>query len=429
MPKNACLIEHIIPREVIDSRGFPTVEVEVVLKNGMVGRAIAPSGASTGKFEALEMRDSDLTRFQGKGVLKVIRAIRRDISPHLIGLPGDQQALIDGTLCRLDGTENKSHLGANALLPISMACAKAAAQAHAMPLYRYLGGSRASTLPVPLINILNGGAHANNGLDIQEFMIVPIAARDMMEAIELCASVFHTLKSQLKGKGFSTAVGDEGGVAPPLQGTIAALDTIMEAIVAAGLTPNKDIALALDVAASELYDGARSLYHMDGTDHDSNSLIHFYGELVNQYPIVSIEDPLDQEDFHGYQKMTELLGERIQIVGDDIFVTNRIRLDRGIKMGAANAILIKLNQIGTVTETLDVIDHALHHGYTTIISHRSGETEDTFIADLAVGVNAGQIKTGSLCRSERTAKYNQLLRIQESLGGFSRLANDFLRRN
>ncbi len=416
-------ISNILAREILDSRGFPTVEVDVILANGVRGRAVVPSGASTGKFEALELRDGDFHRFQGKGVKRVVQMIETDIFQHLQGYAADQQRAIDSMLCDLDGTDNKSHLGANGTLAVSMACAKAAAKAYQMPLYRYLGGGNAHTLPMPLINIINGGAHANNGLDVQEFMIVPVGACTFMEALELSAAVFHALKAILKKQGISTAVGDEGGVAPTLKGTKAALDLMMQAIVEAGLTPGEHIALAMDVAASEFYDEAKGLYRYEGAEHDSASMLSIYTNLVDHYPILSIEDPLDQEDFKGFTAMTKALGNRLQIVGDDLFVTNKTRLSQGIAQGAANAILIKLNQIGTVTETLDVIEKAHRAGYKSIISHRSGETEDTFIADLAVAVNAGQIKTGSLCRGERTAKYNQLLRIAENLSGQAQFAH------
>ncbi len=417
-------ISNILAREVLDSRGFPTVEVDVMLDNGMKARASVPSGASTGAFEALDMRDGDKHRFQGKGVRCVIETIEADIFQLLQGHRVDQQRKIDRMLCDLDGTENKSKLGANATLAVSMACAKVASRAYKMPLFRYLGGVGAHTLPMPLINIINGGAHANNGLDIQEFMIVPVAARTFMEALELSAAVFHTLKLLLKKRGISTAVGDEGGVAPRLGGTEEALDLIMEAIVDSGLMPGEHIALALDVAASEFYDANKGLYVYGGRDQDSPSMIAVYSKLVDDYPLVSIEDPLDQEDFKGFAEMTRTLGHRLQIVGDDLFVTHKKRLEKGIAHGAGNAILIKLNQIGTVTETLDVIAQAQRAGYKTVISHRSGETEETFIADLAVAMNAGQIKTGSLCRSERTAKYNQLLRIAECLGSTAHFAVD-----
>lgn len=406
-------ISNILAREILDSRGFPTVEVEVHLENGMHARASVPSGASTGKFEAVEKRDGDLSRYMGKGVESVVEAIESDIFLSLQGLHADNQRKIDDTLIAMDGTPNKSKFGANATLAVSLACARVAARSHRMPLYTYLGGIAANTLPMPLINILNGGVHANNPLDVQEFMIVPVAAEKFSEALSLSALVFHTLKGLLKKKGMSTAVGDEGGVAPMLKTTREALDFLCEAIHSAGLRPGHDIALALDVAASEFFkDG---LYHFEGREHDAASMLDFYEKLVADYPILSIEDPLDQEDFAGYTSLTKKLGDSIQIVGDDIFVTNQKRLARGIDEKCANAILIKLNQIGTLTETMDVVEKAHKAGFKTIISHRSGETEDTFIADLAVAVNAGQIKTGSLCRGERTAKYNQLLRIEERL--------------
>lgn len=409
-------ITNILAREVLDSRGYPTVEAEVILESGMRARAIVPSGASTGMFEALERRDADFHRFQGKGVMNVVETIRQDIAPLLKGHRVHDQRGIDHLLCHADGTPNKSKLGANATLAVSMACARAAALGHHVPLFRYLGGGHAHRLPMPLINIINGGAHANNGLSIQEFMIVPVGARTLLEALELSFAVFSTLKALLHKRGLSTAVGDEGGVAPPLFGTEDALDLVMEAIAQAGLNAGEDIALALDVAASEFYDSATEYYHYNAKNYDAQTLIdEIYAPLLNHYPILSIEDPLDQNDFKGYTTFTQRFGHRVQIVGDDLFVTNPERLKNGIAQGACNAILIKLNQIGTVTETLDVIEQAHRAGYKTVISHRSGETEDTFIADLSVAVNAGQIKTGSLCRSERTSKYNQLLRIQEQI--------------
>lgn len=417
-------ISNILAREILDSRGFPTVEVEVHVENGMHARASVPSGASTGKFEAVEKRDGDLSRYLGKGVESVVESIESDIFQSLQGLRADQQRKIDDVLIDLDGTHNKSKLGANATLAVSLACARVSARSHRTPLYTYLGGVAANTLPMPLVNIINGGAHANNALDIQEFMIVPVAAEKFSEALSLSALVFHTLKGLLKKKGMSTAVGDEGGVAPMLSSTTDALDFIMDAIVEAGLRPGEDIALALDVAASEFYNVGKGHYHFEGKEHDAAAMVDFYAKLAGSYPILSIEDPLDQDDFKGYTTMTEKLGHKLQIVGDDIFVTNRARLKKGIAEKAANAVLIKLNQIGTLTETMDVVECAHKGGYKTIISHRSGETEDTFIADLAVALNSGQIKTGSLCRGERTAKYNQLLRIEERLGRQAYFARD-----
>lgn len=409
-------ITHILAREILDSRGIPTVEAEIILESGMRARASVPSGASTGMFEALERRDGDFHRFNGKGVTHVIHTIKEEIAPLLKGHRVDDQRGIDHLLCRHDGTPNKSKWGANATLAVSMACARAAALAHHAPLSRYLGGVNAHLLPMPLINIINGGAHANNGLNIQEFMIVPVGAQTFMEALELSFAVFSTLKTILHKRGLSTAVGDEGGVAPPLFGTEDALDLLMESIAHAGLNAGEHIAIALDVAASEFYDMTTQSYHYNAKHYNAETLMEeVYAPLLDQYPILSIEDPLDQNDFKGYTAFTQRFGHRVQIVGDDLFVTNPKRLQQGIDMGACNAILIKLNQIGTVTETLDVIDMAHRAGYKTIISHRSGETEDTFIADLAVATNAGQIKTGSLCRSERTGKYNQLLRIQERI--------------
>jgi enolase len=421
-------ISNIKAREILDSRGFPTVEVDVILDDGSMGRASVPSGASTGKFEALEKRDHDERRYQGKGVLTVVDSINSEIHPHLQGLDASNQEKIDKKLIDLDGTEKKEKLGSNAILPVSLACAKAAAASYKMPLYRYLGGTSAKTLPIPLINILNGGVHANNGLSVQEFMIVPIGADSFTQALEYSSKVFFSLITILKSKGMSTAVGDEGGVAPPVSTTREALNLILEAITAAKLTPGKEIALALDVAASEFYNARDNVYEIDGEKKSPAALLMYYENLVNVYPIVSLEDPFDQEDFAHYSSLTSLIGNRCQIVGDDIFVTNISRLDQGIKEKAANAILIKLNQIGTLSETLNVIDHAKRNGFNTVISHRSGETEDTTMSDLAIATNAGQIKTGSLCRSERTAKYNQLLRIQEELGKSGTFFNPFLKK-
>jgi enolase len=408
------IIYDVFAREVLDSRGNPTVEVEVTLESGLAGRAIVPSGASTGEREALELRDGDPKRYKGKGVLKAVDNVNNTIAPEMEGLDVIDQAYIDNLLIEMDGTENKSNLGANAILGVSMACARAASEYIDLPLYQYIGGIRGRELPVPMMNVINGGAHAQNSLDVQEFMIVPAGAENFKEALRMGTEVFHTLKGILKDKGYSTGVGDEGGFAPQIKSTKEALDTLMVAIEKAGYKPGKDILLALDVAASELY--KKNKYHIDGNVWDSTKLIDFYDSLIKKYPIISIEDGFAENDWKGWQAFTEQCASKIQIVGDDVFVTNpKIFLD-GIKKGVANSILIKLNQIGTVTETLTTIELAKRAGYTCVISHRSGETEDAFIADLAVATNAGQIKTGSASRSERIAKYNQLLRIEEGLG-------------
>ncbi|HZI89097.1 MAG TPA: phosphopyruvate hydratase [Candidatus Polarisedimenticolia bacterium] len=406
-------IESIYAREVLDSRGWPTVEVEAALRGGAVGRAAVPSGASTGSREALELRDGDAKRFLGKGVTKAVTAVNETIAGHLVGEDAGNQASIDHLLIELDGTPNKKQLGANAILGVSMAVARAAAEAHALPLYRYLGGANARTLPVPLMNVVNGGAHADNNLDIQEFMIVPVGADSFSEALRMGSEVFHTLRKLLHEKGLVTAVGDEGGFAPNLGKNAEALEFLTRAIEKAGYRPGEDVSLALDVAASELFKGGS--YTLDGKKIDARGMTQYFAELTERFPIVSIEDGLAEGDWDGWKHLTESLGGAVQLVGDDIFVTNPEILSRGIEGGIANSILIKLNQIGTVTETLDTIEMAKRAAYTTIISHRSGETEDTTIADLAVAVNAGQIKTGSLSRSDRIAKYNQLLRIEEQL--------------
>jgi enolase len=407
-------IESVFAREILDSRGQPTVEVDVTLSGGAMGRAAVPSGASTGSREALELRDQDPKRYLGKGVTRAVQAVNEQISARLVGEDAADQAAIDRLLIDLDGTQNKENLGANAILGVSMACARAAADAHALPLYRYLGGANARTLPVPMMNVVNGGAHADNNLDIQEFMIVPVGLPSFAEALRAGAEVFHTLKKILKEKGLVTAVGDEGGFAPSLERNSEALDLILHAIEKAGYRPGEQIALALDVASSELYEKGR--YALDGKKGlDSDAMIAYLSGLTAKYPIVSIEDGLAEADWDGWKRMTAALGGSTQLVGDDVFVTNPSILARGIDEGVANSILIKLNQIGTVTETLDAIEMAKRAGYTTVISHRSGETEDVTIADLAVAVNAGQIKTGSLSRTDRTAKYNQLLRIEERL--------------
>ena len=407
-------IESVFAREILDSRGQPTLEVEVALSGGSIGRAAVPSGASTGSREALELRDGDPKRYLGKGVTKAIANVNETISGHLVGEDAGDQAAIDRILIDLDGTPSKKNLGANAILGVSLACAKAAADAHALPLFRYLGGANAKTLPVPLMNVVNGGAHADNTLDIQEFMIVPVGMTSFAEALRAGSEVFHTLKKLLHEKGLVTAVGDEGGFAPNLKSNAEALDFLLRAIEKAGYRPGEDVALALDVAASELYENGG--YKLEGKKAiDSGGMIAYLKDLAGRYPIVSIEDGLAEADWEGWKRMTATLGGTVQLVGDDVFVTNPEILRRGIEDGIANSILIKLNQIGTVTETRDAIEMAKRAGYTTVISHRSGETEDTTIADLAVAVNAGQIKAGSLSRSDRTAKYNQLIRIEERL--------------
>ncbi len=414
-------IESIFAREILDSRGQPTVEVEVALRCGCVGRAAVPSGASTGTREALELRDGDPKRFLGKGVTRAVENVNGTIAEALVGEDAVDQAAIDRALIDLDGTPNKRNLGANAILGVSMACAKAAADAHGLPLYRYLGGTNARTLPVPQMNVVNGGAHADNNLDIQEFMIVPLGFSTFASALRAGSEVFHTLRKLLKEKGLVTAVGDEGGFAPNLESNAEALEYLVRAIEKAGYRPGEQIALAIDVAASELFDdGTYALAGEGRKGLKAAQMIEYLRELADRFPIVSIEDGLAEGDWDGWKRMTSSLGGSLQIVGDDIFVTNPEILRRGIEDGAANSILIKLNQIGTVTETLDAIETARNAGFTTVISHRSGETEDSTIADLAVAVNAGQIKTGSLSRSDRIAKYNQLLRIEEQLADEAR---------
>ncbi|MDR2018834.1 MAG: phosphopyruvate hydratase [Syntrophobacterales bacterium] len=410
-------IYDLFAREVLDSRGNPTVEVEVVLESGYMGRAIVPSGASTGESEALELRDGDPARYKGKGVLNAVANVNDIIAPKILGLDAINQAYIDNLMMDLDGTENKSSLGANAILGVSMAVARAASEFMDLPLYQYIGGIMARELPVPMMNVINGGAHAQNSLDVQEFMIVPTGAENFSEAIRMGVEVFHTLKDVLKGKGYATGVGDEGGFAPQIGSTREALDMLLTAIQKAGFKAGKDIMLALDVAASELY--KKGKYAIDGNTWTSDKLIDFYESLVSNYPIISIEDGLAQNDWKGWKKFTDKCSSKIQIVGDDIFVTNPGIFAKGIQKGIANSILIKLNQIGTVTETLTTIEMAKKAGYTCVISHRSGETEDTFIADLAVATNVGQIKTGSASRSERIAKYNQLMRIENELGNIA----------
>ncbi|KAB2837153.1 MAG: phosphopyruvate hydratase [Caedimonadaceae bacterium] len=417
----------IYAREILDSRGNPTLEVDVILESGAMGRAAVPSGASTGKYEALELRDEDKTRFHGKGVQKAAEKVNGDIFELLCGRESSEQRALDQALINLDATENKSNLGANAMLGVSLALARASAEELSLNLYQYLGGAKAHRLPMPLINILNGGAHADNGLDIQEFMIVPVGAKNFKQAVQMGAEVFHSLKKELQSKGHATNVGDEGGFAPNLSSTKEALDFLLRAIEGAGYKPGSDIAIALDVAASELYQDGVYNFKGESSKFSSDELVQFYAELVEKYPIVSIEDGFDQDDFEGWKSFTATLGHKLQVVGDDLFVTNVKRLEIGIKDRQANSILIKVNQIGTLTETLDAIDLAQNAGMTSVISHRSGETEDTFISDLAVATNSGQIKTGSLSRSDRVAKYNQLIRIEEELGGQSLFLNPFIR--
>ncbi|GGO18175.1 phosphopyruvate hydratase [Microbispora bryophytorum] len=413
-------IEAITAREILDSRGNPTVEVEVLLDDYSTGRAAVPSGASTGQFEAVELRDGDKKRYLGKGVEKAVLGVTDEIADELIGFDAEDQRLIDQTMIDLDGTPNKARLGANALLGISLAVAKAAADSADLPLFRYVGGPNAHILPVPMMNILNGGAHADTNVDIQEFMIAPIGAETFSEALRMGAETYHTLKGVLKEKGYATGLGDEGGFAPNLPSNRDALDLILVAIEKAGYTPGQDIALALDVAASEFHNDG--VYTIDGKGVSATELISFYEDLVRSYPLVSIEDPLNEEDWEGWKAITTSLGAKVQLVGDDLFVTNPERLGRGIAEGTANALLVKVNQIGTLSETLDAVDLAHRSGYRCMMSHRSGETEDTTIADLAVATNCGQIKTGAPARSDRVAKYNQLLRIEELLDDAARYA-------
>ena len=415
-------IKGVFAREVLDSRGNPTVEVEVVTVSGAFGRAIVPSGASTGEKEALELRDGDKTRYLGKGVLKAVKNVNDVIAPKVVGMLVDDQVAIDKLLLELDGTPNKSKLGANATLGVSLACAHAAANYYNVPLYRYLGGFNAKVLPTPMMNIMNGGAHASFSTDIQEFMIMPVGASTFREALRMGAEIYHNLKNVLKDKGMATTVGDEGGFAPKLENNEDALKCIMEAIERAGYTPGKDVKLALDVAASELYDEASNTYKVDGKNLMASELVEYYDYLVKKYPIISIEDGLDEFDWDGWKLLTELLGDRVQIVGDDLFVTNPSILKEGIEKQVGNSILIKLNQIGTLTETFDAMEMAKKAGYTPVVSHRSGESEDTTISHVAVAFNAGQIKTGSIARTDRIAKYNELLRIEEDLGGSAKYA-------
>lgn len=415
-------ITHIHAREILDSRGNPTVEVEVRLSSGAEGRAAVPSGASTGQHEALELRDGDADRYLGKGVLRAVAAVNDEIAPKLLGFDASDSFDVDATLLSLDGTPNKERLGANAMLGVSLAVARAAANHFQLPLYRYLGGVAARLMPVPLMNVINGGSHADNALDFQEFMLVPRGAESFSEALRWGVETFHHLKKILRDKKLSTAVGDEGGFAPDLPSNKAALELLTQAIEAAGYKPGDDIALALDVAASEFYSDGKYTLESEGRTLSAEEIIKLYDELVSAYPIVSIEDGLHEDDWSGWQKLTETVGDRCQLVGDDLFVTNVERLARGIEEGCGNAILIKVNQIGTLTETLDAMDMGRSAGFGLIVSHRSGETEDSTIADLAVGSNAGQIKTGSASRSDRMAKYNQLIRIEEELGPAARYA-------
>ena len=419
-----CYIEDILAREVLDSRGNPTVEVEVFLSDGSVGRAIVPSGASTGAYEAVELRDGEKSRFLGKGVLKAVDNVNEVIAPELIGWNVFDQVGLDELMIDLDGTPNKGKLGANAILAVSLAAAHAAAECLGLPLFQYIGGINAKVLPVPMMNILNGGAHADNNVDIQEFMVMPVGADSFSHGLRMGAEVFHNLKAVLKGKGLNTAVGDEGGFAPNLASNEEAIQVIVEAIEQAGYVPGKDVKIALDVAATELYDSEKGFYHLagEGVKKTAEEMVEYYEMLAAKYPIVSIEDGLAEDDWEGWKHMTDKLGKKLQLVGDDFFVTNTERLAKGIEAKAANSILIKVNQIGTLTETLDAIEMAKRAGYTAVISHRSGESEDVTIADLAVAVNAGQIKTGAPSRTDRVAKYNQLLRIQEMLDSSSRYA-------
>jgi enolase len=411
-------IDFIQGREILDSRGNPTVEADVILSDGSFGRAAVPSGASTGEHEAVELRDNDKRRYLGKGVLQAVNNINSAIAADLAGHDAANQSEIDERMIALDGTPNKGKLGANAILAVSMAACRASAQSADLPLYRYLGGLQARVLPVPMMNVLNGGVHADNTVDFQEFMIMPVGAGKFAEALRMCAETFHTLKKVLKERGYNTSVGDEGGFAPSLKSNVEAVEVLLEAITKAGYSPGRDIAIALDPASSEMYrdDGKYLFFKSNQSKKSSEEMVKLYADWVRQYPIVSLEDGLAQDDWEGWAMLTRELGGKIQLVGDDIFVTNTGRLERGIKEGVANSILIKLNQIGTVTETIRAVELGRRHGYTSVVSHRSGETEDAFIADFTVGLGTGQIKTGSASRSDRIAKYNQLLRIEEELG-------------
>ncbi len=412
-------IEHIHARQILDSRGNPTVEVDVTTENGYVGRAAVPSGASTGKYEAIELRDEDASQFLGKGVLKAVQNVNEVITPELIGYSVFRQNLVDQIMIELDGTANKAKLGANAILGVSLAVAKAAAKEAGLSLFRYIGGANAHTLPVPMMNILNGGSHADNAIDIQEFMIMPVKANSFSQALRMGTEVFHTLKKVLKGKGLSTNVGDEGGFAPNLSSNTEAIEVVLEAIEKAGYKPGEDIFIALDAASSEFYDEEEKVYHFKKSTNDkltSTQMADYWKEWVNKYPILSIEDGMHEDDWAGWKALTDLVSNKVQLVGDDLFVTNVERLQKGIQENIANAILIKVNQIGSLTETMETVQMATRHAYKNVMSHRSGETADSTIADLAVALNTGQIKTGSASRSDRMAKYNQLLRIEEELG-------------
>ena len=409
-------------RQILDSRGNPTVEVDVILEDGTTGRAAVPSGASTGEYEAVELRDGDKNVYGGKGVLQAVNNVNERIAPELEGLSALDQVGIDNLMIELDGTPNKANLGANAILGVSMALAKAAAQTLDMPLYRYIGGTSANTLPLPMMNILNGGKHAESGVDLQEFMVMPVGAESFSHALQMGTDIYHALKGVLHDRGLSTSVGDEGGFAPNVKGTEDALGVIMQAIEKAGFTPGDDVLLAMDPAMSELHNGSKYVFEREGGERTTEEMVAFWSDLCDKFPIISIEDGFDEDDWDGHQALTELLGKRVQLVGDDLFVTNTTRLKTGIERGAGNSILVKVNQIGTLTETLAAIEMAKRAGFTAIISHRSGETEDTTIADIAVATNAGQIKTGAPARTDRVAKYNQLLRIEEELGDTAKFA-------
>ena len=415
-------IVDILGREILDSRGNPTVEVDVMLEDGSLGRAAVPSGASTGAHEANELRDGDKSRYLGKGVLKAVEAVNGELADALTGLDAEDQRGLDAAMIQLDGTENKSRLGANAILGVSMAAAKAAAEASGLPLYRYVGGAAAHVLPVPMMNIVNGGAHADNPIDIQEFMIMPVSAETCADAIRIGAEIFHTLKKGLKDAGHNTGIGDEGGFAPNLKSADEALGFIMKSIEAAGYKPGDDVMLALDCASTEFYKNGKYELEGEGKSLDAAGMTRYLEDLVTRFPIISIEDGMAEDDWEGWKALTDAIGKNVQLVGDDLFVTNTTRLSRGIKTKTANSILVKVNQIGTLTETLDAVSMAQRAGYTAVMSHRSGETEDATIADLAVATNCGQIKTGSLCRSDRLAKYNQLIRIEGELGDIARYA-------
>ncbi len=416
MEKRLSKIINIIGREILDSRGNPTIEADVILENGIMGRAAVPSGASTGQREAVELRDGDKSRYLGKGVLNAVAAVNGELGDAIVGMDASEQQAIDAKLIEIDGTDNKGRLGANALLAISMAAARAAANDADMPLYRYFGGEEATTMPVPMMNIINGGSHADNSVDFQEFMIIPVGAPNFTEAVRYGAEVFHALKSVLKERGMNTAVGDEGGFAPDLPSNESAIEVILEAIANAGFEAGKDIMLALDTASSEFFHDGKYVLESEGRSLSSEQLVALFESWVNKYPIISIEDGMDENDWNGWKLLTDRIGDRVQLVGDDLFVTNTSILAKGIEKNIANSILIKVNQIGTLTETFAAIDMAKKAGYTAVVSHRSGETEDTTIADLAVATSAGQIKTGSLSRSDRVAKYNQLIRIESELG-------------